>query len=67
MDVLELFEARHQSGSIIFCIQFDPKGWQDKIDEATLSDAILDRIVHDSNTIFIDEHVSMRESHGIKE
>lgn len=41
-DLLEIVEAHHQHGSTIFCSQFDPRGWHDKIGEATLADAILD-------------------------
>ncbi|WP_245692981.1 ATP-binding protein [Sporomusa acidovorans] len=36
---------------LIFCSQFAPAGWHNKISETTLADAILDRIVHDSYTI----------------
>lgn len=65
MDLLEIIEARHQNASSIFCTQFAPGGWHEKIGEVTLADAILDRIVYDSHTIFIDGRMSMRERNGI--
>lgn len=67
-DVLELIHARHKRASTIFCSQFSPVGWHAKIGEATLADAILDRIVHDSYTIEIHNDgsdYSMREVYGI--
>lgn len=65
-DLLEIIHARHKKASTIFCSQFAPAGWYSKIEEATIADAILDRIVNDSYTIeiqYIDkEHdKSMRE------
>lgn len=67
-DVLEIVNARHKRASTIFCSQFDPAGWHGKIGEATLADAILNRIVHDSYRILIqsvDSDFSMRELYGI--
>lgn len=64
-DLLEIVEARHKQGSNIFSSQFSPAGWHAKIGEDTLADAILDRIIHDSYTIFIDGQDSMRKRKGI--
>jgi DNA replication protein DnaC len=64
-DLLELVEARHKRGSTIFASQFAPAGWHGKIGEGTLADAILDRIIHDSYSIFIDGEESMRKRKGI--
>lgn len=67
-DLLEIIHARHKKASTIFCSQFSPAGWHAKIGEATLADAILDRIVHDSYTIEIHSDRldrSMREVYGI--
>ena len=66
-DVLEIVEARHKRASTIFSSQFAPAGWHGKIGEGTLADAILDRIVHDSYTIFIDGEDSMIKRKGIQE
>lgn len=64
-DLLEIIESRHQQSSTIFCSQFDPMGWHEKIGEDTLADAILDRIIHSSYQILIDGKESMRERQGI--
>lgn len=64
-DLLEIVEARHQTGSTIFCSQFAPGGWHSKIGENTLADAILDRIVHSSYTITIKGTDSMRKRKGL--
>ena len=65
-DLMEIVEARHKRGSTIFISQFAPQGWHSKIGEETLADAILDRIVHDSYTVFIEGKDSMRKKKGIK-
>ncbi|HXZ94638.1 MAG TPA: IS21-like element helper ATPase IstB [Dehalococcoidia bacterium] len=65
-DLLEIVEARHKRASTIFISQFAPQGWHQRIGEATLADAILDRIVHDSYTICIEGKDSMRKKKGIK-
>lgn len=69
-DLLEIIHSRHKKASTVFCSQFAPAGWHAKIGEATLADAILDRIVYDSYTIEIhcdSDEPSMREVYGIKE
>ncbi|AWW26900.1 hypothetical protein DOZ58_09840 [Acetobacterium sp. KB-1] len=67
---MEIIHARHKKVSTIFCSQFAPLGWYSKFPEATVADAILDRIIHNSHSIeiqYIDkEHDrSMREIYGI--
>jgi len=69
--LLEIIHARHKKASTIFCSQFDPKGWHQRISESTMADAILDRIVYDSYVIEINsdstsKDCSMREEYGIK-
>jgi len=64
-DLLEITEARYKRASTIFCSQFDVGGWNQKIGDPTLADAICDRIVHDSYTIVIQSADSMRKRKGI--
>ena len=64
-DLLEIVEARHGRCSTIFSSQFNPAGWQIKIGEGPLAEAILDRIIHDSYTVLIEGEQSMRKYKGI--
>ena len=60
-DLLEIIEARYQRGSMVFISQYPPGAWRAKIGEGAIAEAVLDRIVHNSYTIFIDGKISMRE------
>ena len=65
-DILEIINARHKRASTIFCSQFAPDGWHDKVNDPAVADAICDRIVHDSYKIIIHGE-GMRKRKGIKE
>ena len=65
-DLFEIVEARTKHGSTIFCTQYDTADWYGRINtdsdqDSPISDAIMDRIVHNSYVVFIEVAVSMRE------
>jgi DNA replication protein DnaC len=43
---MDLIEDRNQKRATIFCSQLPVKNWYDLIEEKTIADAILDRIIH---------------------
>jgi DNA replication protein DnaC len=49
--LLEIIEDRHGKHSTIFTSQLPVKQWYDVIGDATIADAILDRIVHTAHRI----------------
>ena len=65
-NLLEIVEARCIDGSMIFCTQYETEGWYDRINAdadctGMISEAIMDRVIHNAYQIFIDGKISMRE------
>ncbi|MDQ5887981.1 MAG: hypothetical protein QG667_1272 [Pseudomonadota bacterium] len=61
--LLDVIDARLQTGSLIITSQFPPGLWHERFPDPTLADAILDRIVHRSYRIVL-KGPSLRKLHG---
>lgn len=53
LDLMEIVEDRHAKKSTIIASQLPVPSWYDIIGEATIADAILDRLIHTSHRIEI--------------
>lgn len=51
--ILDILDERYQNNSNIFCSQIPVEQWFDLIQDPTIADAILDRIIHNSHRINI--------------
>jgi DNA replication protein DnaC len=60
-DLLEIMDDRHNQSSTIVTSQLPVKLWHDAIGDATLGDAILDRLIHNAHRIEIKGEESMRK------
>ena len=70
-NLFEIIEARTKHGSTIFCTQFETEGWYRRVNpdpenDSPISEAIMDRIVHNAYQILVDGNTSIRERHGIR-
>jgi DNA replication protein DnaC len=61
-DIFDLVEYRKDFGAMIFCSQFDVKGWHSKIGEPCVADAICDRISAKNTAIKLEPPESMRRT-----
>ena len=72
-DLLEIMETRcgqTPSRSMILCTQYEPEGWYRRINpdpesDSPISEAIMDRIIHNAYDVTVAGRISMRERHGL--
>jgi DNA replication protein DnaC len=64
-DLLEVLDDRHGRTSTLITSQFPPTRWHELIGDATVADAILDRLIHGAHRIEL-KGESMRKNKGYK-
>ena len=64
-DFLEVIDDRHGESSTLMTSQFPPDRWHELIGDATVADAILDRLIHGAHRIDLDgESIRKHRSKG---
>ena len=51
MDLLEIIEDRHGRKSTIICSQLPVSNWYQLIEDSTIADALLDRLIHGAHRL----------------
>ena len=64
-DLLEILEDRHGVASTIVTSQLPLELWHDNVGDPTLTDAILDRLLHHSRVINIKGHSYRLKEHTL--
>jgi DNA replication protein DnaC len=64
-DLLELLDDRIGSHSTLITSQLPVKAWHTYLNDPTLADAILDRVVHSSHKIELKGTKSLRDNNGV--
>jgi DNA replication protein DnaC len=59
-DLLEIIDERYQKGSTLITSQLPPANWHEAINDPTMADAILDRVLHNAYKVAL-EGPSMRK------
>lgn len=62
-DLFEIIQVRTDKKSTIFCSQWSPEGWFDKLGKGPVAEAILDRVNNSSYKILLNGR-SMREEYS---
>ena len=66
-DLLEIAELRYNRASTIFVSQAPHEKWYDLLQDPTIADAFMDRVIHNAYIMPLDSKISMREVMARKE
>ena len=64
-EILEIVEERYDRRATIVTSQLPVKAWHDGMQDPTLADAILDRLVHNAYKLELDGKISMRRNRTV--
>lgn len=65
-DLLEIVDDRHGTGSTIITSQLDSKLWHDQLGDATIADAVCDRLLHNAHRLVLKGPSRRKEEAAVK-